>query len=334
MKRYFLFGSAIITGFFSCNPDAAEQLVKFSGEAQGTYYTITYYTSSGQNYQEEIDSILNAFDQSVSVYKASSIISRINNNDTTVIVDNIFVDIFNHAKEVSDKTGGAFDMTIGPLVNAWGFGTSPIMKTDTASIDSLRKLVNYKAVRLSGQKVQKDNPGMRFDFNAIAQGYTVDVIARFLDEKGISAFLVDIGGEVYAKGHKPGGQRWRVGIEKPAQDMDASQQVKAIVELENEALSTSGNYRKYYEKNGIRYSHTIDPSTGYPVTHTLLSVSVKAKNCWTADAYATAFMVMGLEKSKKFLEQEKSLDAYFIFSDQGGNMKSFATEGIEKLIVD
>jgi thiamine biosynthesis lipoprotein len=334
MKKILLFGSAIITGFFSCNPVATEQLVKFSGEAQGTYYSVTYYSSSGQNYQQDIDSILNAFDQSVSVYKDSSIISRINNNDTTVIADNIFVDIFNHAKEVSDKTGGAFDMTIGPLVNAWGFGTSPILKNDSASIDSLRTLVNYKTVRLSGQKVQKDNPGIRLDFNAIAQGYSVDIISRFLDEKGISAYLVDIGGEVYAKGHKPSGQRWRVGIEKPAQDMDASQQVKVIVELENEALSTSGNYRKYYEKNGIRYSHTIDPSTGYPVTHTLLSVSVKAKNCWTADAYATAFMVMGLEKSKKFLEQEKDLDAYFIFSDQGGNMKSFATEGIEKLIVD
>jgi thiamine biosynthesis lipoprotein len=334
MKKNFLFGSVIITVFLSCNHDIKEQLVKFSGETQGTYYNITYYSSSGQNYQQDIDSILNALDQSVSVYNASSIISRINNNDTTALADSAFINIFNYAKEVSDKTGGAFDMTIGPLVNAWGFGTSPIMKTDSASIDSIRKLVNYNAVRLSGQKVKKDNPGIRFDFNAIAQGYSIDIISGFLDEKGISAYLVDIGGEVYAKGHKPSGQRWRVGIEKPAQDIEAGQQVKVIVEIEDEALSTSGNYRKYYEKDGIRYSHTIDPSTGYPVTHTLLSVSVKAKNCWTADAYATAFMVMGLEKSKLFLEHEKNLDAYFIFSDQGGNMKSFATKGIEKLIVD
>jgi thiamine biosynthesis lipoprotein len=334
MRRRLLSVLGLIYVFTSCNQGEPAHLVKFSGQAQGTYYTITYNDKTGRNYQTEIDSILKAFDQSVSIYQATSIITRVNDNDTSVVADPTFIAIFNRAVQVSEKTGGAFDMTVGPLVNAWGFGITPVMKTDSVSIDSLKHLVNYKAVRLSGKKVIKDNPGIRLDFNAIAQGYAVDVISHFLEIQGLSSYLVDIGGEVYARGHKQGRQRWHVGIEKPALTMNDEQHVQAIVELEDAAISTSGNYRKYYEKEGVRYSHTIDPASGYPVPHSLLSVSVMASDCCTADAYATAFMVMGLDKAKEFLRHNKNLDACFIYSDKDGSMRTYMTGGIRKILLD
>ena len=333
-SRLLLFLS-LITIFFSCR----HQQVQILGEAQGTYYTITYFYTSDESFKDEIDSLLTAFDLSVSTYEPSSVISKVNSNDTSVRLDEIFIDIFNKAVEVSYKTNGAFDITVGPLVNAWGFGFPERIAMDSVIVDSLLQFVDYKAVTIAGNKIHKEVPGIQIDFNAIAQGYSVDYIASFLESKGIKTYLIDIGGEVYAKGLKPGGDPWKVGIEKPAPDKNSPRELKSVIGLTNAALATSGSYRKYYLVDGIRYSHTINPATGFPVTHSLLSVTVRAADCCSADAYATAFMVMGLEKTKRFLSQQSNsngkggMDVFLIYTDSLGELQTYITEGMRELMI-
>lgn len=309
-----------------------EKKVMFQGQTQGTYYAVTYFDARERNFQPQIDSILKKFDLSVSMWVPESIISRINRGDSLVRPDDWFIDIFNRSYAISEKTGGAFDCTVGPLVNAWGFGFKGKMKMDSAKVDSLRQLVDYRRVRLYDGKIIKDKDNIQFDFNAIAQGYAVDVIGNFLADQGIRNYLIDIGGEVLGKGMKPDGQSWIVGIENPAADSLSDRTLNARVRLRDKALATSGSYRKYYEENGIRYSHTIDPKTGYPVKHSLLSVSVLASDCATADGYATAFMVMGFEKAKVFVENEPDMEAYFITSSADGLFQTYATEGFREIL--
>ncbi len=308
------------------------KLYKMNGSAQGTYYAITYCSDSNENLQPAIDSLFKQFDQSVSAYVPTSILSRLNNNDTTVVADAIYESIFNKSMEVSAKSDGAFDITVGPLVNAWGFGFSKKANVDQALVDSLLPLVGYRNVHLSKGKLIKADLRIRIDFDAIAQGYTSDWLAKYLEGKGIQNYLIDVGGEVLGHGSKPDGQKWSVAIEMPAKNMNDERKIQTILSLEDRAISTSGSYRKYYEENGIRYSHTIDPSNGYPVKHNLLSVSVVAADCMTADAYATAFMVMGLEKSRDFLSKEENIEAYFISDDQQGGFSVFYTAGFDKML--
>ncbi len=307
-------------------------MVKFSGETQGTYYAITYFEKKASNYQQQIDSLLHRFDSSASLWKPNSLLSKINNNDSTARTDETLEILFRKSMEISEQSNGAFDITVGPLVSAWGFGFSDRLKVDKHIVDSLLPLVNYKHLTLTNGRILKQDNRMRLDFNAIAQGYAVDLVAQFLESKKIKSYLVDIGGEVLAKGTKPDKTEWSVGIELPAASADDERQVKAIVSLHDKALSTSGNYRKYYEENGVRYSHTIDPSTGYPVKHSVLSVSVLASDCMTADACATVMMVKGLENSKPFLAAHPGLEAYFIYSDSTGAMQTWYTPGFGKLI--
>lgn len=314
----------IVVIFSSCNK--APEPVRFAGEAQGTYYSIAYFDELNRNLQPQIDSLFIAFDMSASVYKQASIISRFNNNDTTVIADEVFTEIFKKAKEVSERTGGAFDITVMPLVNAWGFGFTERSKVDSAMVDSLMPLVGYKKISLADGRLIKENPQMMIDYNAIAQGYTCDVIGKFLEDKGIENYLIDVGGEVLAKGQKPDGQKWNVAIEKPAENMNSDRQIQRTVELKDMALATSGNYRKYFTEDGHKYSHTIDPKTGFPVQHTVLSVTVIAGDCMTADAYATAFMVFGLDKTIDFLENNKDMEAYLIYDDHG-TMRTWSSDG-------
>ncbi len=331
MKKTVLF-LALITLFISCNQKKNLNLVKFNGEAQGTYYAITYYDENSTNYQVQIDSILDAFDMCVSLWEPNSLICNINRNDSTIALDSIFTDIFNKSMKISEETEGAFDVTVGQLVNAWGFGYESRTKLNQTKIDSLLKFIGYKTVKIIDGKISKENSNTKIDFNAIAQGYSSDVIAKFLESKGINNYLIDIGGEVIGKGNKQDNSSWIVGIEKPSKESNDERVLEAKVKLNNKALATSGSYRKYYEENGIRYSHTIDPKTGYPVKHTLLSASVLADKCWEADAYATAFMVMGLEKSKEFLLKNKNIEAYFIYSDENGNLKTFTSNGLKELL--
>ncbi len=308
--------------------------VHIVGEAQGTYYSVLYFDSLNRNFKPEIDSILKRFDQSVSLWVPNSILSRVNRNDTTVMLDKYFKDNFNISQKISNKTDGAFDITVSPMVEVWGFGYESRTHVDKHVVDSLLPLINYRNIKMENGKIIKADPRMKIDFNAIAQGYSVDVVGNFLETKGIKNYLIDIGGEVKAKGEKPGGKPWKIGIEKPAADKNSERTLKAIITLKNKSVATSGSYRKYFEENGIRYSHTIDPKTGYPVQHSLLSVSVIADNTAVADAYATAFMVMGYKKALDFVRNDTSLEAFFIWSDTiTGNYKTFATKGFENRIV-
>jgi thiamine biosynthesis lipoprotein len=328
-RLVFAFLTAVLV---SCSPGLKP--VHLRGTAQGTYYSIIYYDGQQRNLKPEIDSLLDAFDQSVSLWVPQSILSRINNNDTSVIADKWFTDNFNYSQQVAIATNGAFDCTVEPLVDAWGFGFDDPSKVDSATIDSMMQFVGYNKVKLISNRIIKDDPRLKIDFNAIAQGYSDDVVAEFLERKSIKNYLIDIGGEVKAKGKKPDGTLWKVGIEKPAKNKEDDRVLKAIIGLKNRSVATSGSYRKYYEKNGIRYSHTIDPKTGFPVKHSLLSVSVIANNTALADAYATSFMVMGFEKARDFVEHDSTLEAFFIYSDSTGHNKTYATKGFEELIVE
>ncbi len=317
-----------------CKVQFAEP-IKFQGQTQGTYYAVTYFDDQSRNFQSEIEQLLRDFDLVASMWEDSSIISRINRNEAEVAVNQVFTAIFEKSKTVYERSGGAFDPTVGPLVNAWGFGFTDRMDVDQHIVDSLLPLVGFDKVKLEENLVLKDDPRVQFDFNAIAQGYSVDLIGTLLDEKGIENYLVDIGGEVLGKGSKPDGSSWKVGIEKPVDNAGYGEGLEAIVALKDQAMATSGNYRKFYEKDGVRFSHTIDPTTGYPVQHSLLSVSVLAGDCAQADAWATAFLVLGLDRSIEILGRDKNLDAYFIYSGStSGDLKTYFTEGFKEIIVE
>lgn len=331
-----LLGALVVTVLQSCGREAHPVKIKYEGQAQGTYYALTYYAADTVLSQAQVDSILDAFDRCASIYEPSSIISGFNRNDSLTRADSLFRLIYEASLKVAEATGGAFDVTVGQLVNAWGFGFKNRADVTPAMVDSLLQLTGYRKLRLEGDVLVKADPRIMLDFNAIAQGFSVDLMASVLEEKGVKDYLIDIGGEVRGSGKKPDGTSWVVGIEKPAQERNAAQQIKAKVHLDGRSLATSGNYRKYYEKDGLRYSHTIDPSTGYPVRHNLLSVSVAAADCMTADAYATAFMVMGLDKTQAFLaaRPELKLEVYCIFSAPGGQLKTWNTAGFSNIILE
>ncbi len=296
------------------------------GEAQGSYYAVTYYDSLERNFQPEVDSIFHAVDVSVNLWVDTSVISRVNRNEE-VTLDSIFVDNFRIAQEAAALSGGYFDPTISPIVAAWGFSYKNGDSITPQLIDSLKQLVDYRKVRIENGKVVKDNPAMTLDFNAIAQGYTSDLIASFLDSRGIKNYLVNTGGEIMSRGCKPDGQPWIVGIEKPADNWDSEQVVQTRVALRDKGLVTSGSTRKYVERNGKRYSHCIDPNTGYPVEHQVLSVTVLAENSVWADALASICMVMGMEKSLPLIEGMDGVEAYYIYINEKGDLETFATEG-------
>ncbi len=318
----------------SCTTDksADRAYLSIRGFTQGTNYMVKYSSPDTIDYKDEIEHLLAEIDTSMSTYNEHSIISKVNNNEE-VEPDKYFKDVFNTAMKISRETQGAFDITVGPLVSAWGFGQEEVRDIDSAIVDSIRKFVGYEKVTLEGGSIHKKDKRLRLDMNAIAQGYTTDVIANFLDEKGIKNYLVEVGGEVKTKGISPSDRQWRIGIDKPVDSNNvAGRNLQAIVKLDNRALATSGNYRKFYIKDGVKYAHTINPKTGYPVTHQLLSASVFAPDCITADAYATAFMVMGRKESKKLVNKIEDIDAYFIYSDEEGNFSVDYSENLKESI--
>ncbi|MDP3469858.1 MAG: FAD:protein FMN transferase [Daejeonella sp.] len=308
------------------------KLITIDGEAQGTTWHISYLSEDGLNHKQAIDSILKDIDFSLSTYIPVSIISRINNNEPDIRVDPYFIDVFNKSMEISERTGGLFDVTVGPLLKAWGFGFSKKALIDSNQIDSILQYVDYKKLRLEGNKLVKEQNEVQLDFNAIAQGYSVDVLASFLEKKGIENYLVELGGELIAKGKK-NTEYWKVGIEQPLQNTSSERKLEAIIELDNRALCTSGNYRKFYEEDGKKYAHILDPRTGFPARQNILSASVLADDAMTADAYATAFMVMGLEQSKQFLEENKdlNLEVFFIY-DENNSWKTYTSESLKNRI--
>ena len=312
--------------------DKQPQKTVLQGLAQGSYYAITYYDEQNRNFQREIDSIFHAVDISVNLWVDSSIISKVNRNED-VTLDSIFIGNFNIAQKAAVLSDGYFDPTISPIVAAWGFSYKSGDSITPQLIDSLKPLVDYRKVRIENGKVIKEIPDITLDFNAIAQGYTSDLISRFLESRGIKNYLVDTGGEIMAKGEKANGQPWIVGIEKPAENMDSERIVQTCIALRDKGLVTSGSSRKYVERDGKRYSHCIDPKTGYPVEHQVLSVTVMAENSVWADALASIGMVMGLEKSLQLFQSMENVEAYYIFVNEQGELETFATEGFESLII-
>lgn len=328
-KIFILF---ILVVVLSCKRKKSEY-VYISGFAQGTTYNITYENSNNIDYSQAIDSILKAFDRSLSTYDSTSIISRINNNEPNVIVDLWFTEVFQKSEEIFKKTDGAFDITVGPVARAWGFGDGPVAKHDSAHIDSLLQFVGMQKVKLQEGKVIKQFDGVKIDVNAIAQGYSVDVVCKFLKDAGIRNYLVEIGGEVRGYGTNAKNKYWRIGIDKPSDDnVTAGSDIQAIVEINNKSLATSGNYRKFFVEDGIKYSHTIDPKTGFPARNTLLSATVVSDDCMTADGYATAFMVLGIEKSIELYEKLEGIDVYFVYSNKSGGLEVFMSEGMKSII--
>lgn len=329
MKCIFLISFSAL--FYCCGREA--YAIRLAGEAQGTTYQVTYFSRDKVNYQSAIDSIFHSIDLSLSTYVPVSIISRFNRNDSTARADAYFTEVFKASMEVSKTTGGLFDVTVAPLVNAYGFGFTAKANVDSLMIDSLLDLVGYSKIKLDGDQLVKEKPGIMIDFNAIAQGYTVDVLAAFLDSKQINSYLIELGGEVKAKGKKLNDDYWKVGIDVPVETQGNVRNLHAVVKLINRSLATSGNYRKFYVENGKKYSHIIDPRTGYRANSNLLSASVIAGDCMTADAYATAFMVMGIEKSKQFLSShaEIGLEVYFIYDDNG-KLKTFTSPSLQQWV--
>lgn len=324
-NKIFIIGLTSIL-LFSCDR-GLKWPITISGPAQGTTYTITYLAGDHSNFRESFDSIFRKIDQSLSTYDTNSLISKINRNDTTIEVDQLFLDVFNKSVEVSEKTNGLFDITVGPIINAYGFGFKKRERVTEGLIDSLLPFVGYKKLRLSNNKVQKDIPQVILDFNAIAQGYTVDVLANFLESKGIKNYMIELGGELKAKGTKLNDSSWTAGIQTPDESNEEAASLFTRVKINDRSLATSGNYQRFYVEDGKKYAHIINPFTGYPAKNNLLSATVIANDCMTADAYATSFMVMGLEKSKQFLAENKDLglEVFFIY-DEDGTWKTYQTK--------
>lgn len=313
------------------------QPIRIQGEAQGTYYSIAYYDDQQRDLKPQIDSLLQNFDQTASLWVENSLIRRINRNEDSVLNDDFYA-MLKYSEGIKALTDGAFNCEIGALVNLYGFGFKKRADVSDREIDSLVHILHQETYRIveddAGNHIIRKNYDIEFDFNAIAQGYSVDLLASMFDSLGITSYLIDIGGEVVSKGKKKDFSSWVVGIERPAKDKYDGQEIETAIALNNCSVVTSGNYRKYYEKDGIRYSHTIDPETGRPVNHSLLSVSVVSDNATFSDAMATAFMVMGLDNSLKFIQTHRDqVSAVFFIYDDHGKYKTLATPEFDKLII-
>lgn len=304
------------------------------GFTQGTTYHITYQSKDTLDLSVAIDSILRAFDLSLSTWVPQSIISRVNNNEDP-LVDPMFTAVFRESERVNKLSGGAFDITVGPVIDAWGFGPGRKVEVDSAIIDSLLQFVGMGKVSLVDGHVRKELPQTRLDVNAIAQGYSVDVVCAYLDHLKLVNYMVEIGGELRVKGVNPRGAMWKIGIDRPDYgNVIPGENLQKELNLTDHALATSGNYRKFFEEDGVKYTHSIDPLTGYSRQDRLLSASIVTKECITADAFATVCMVLGLEKAREFVEAQPGVEAYFIYNDDKGNYQEWYTEGLKNYLED
>ncbi|WP_370214451.1 FAD:protein FMN transferase [Mesoflavibacter profundi] len=318
--------SIVLILLFLCSCKKKHELIKVQGPVFGTAYQIQYYDNNASNYQKQFDSLFKVLNNSMSNYISTSDISKINRS-INVKVDHHFKTVFEASKVIYRQTEGVFDPTIGKLVNAWNFGSENTKTAlDSIKVDSLIKTVGFNRVGLENSKVKK-LPNTFIDFNAIAKGYGVDVIADFLESKGISNYLVDIGGELRAKGiHLNKQKEWAIGIENP--NFDGSQSYSKIIGITDKAMATSGTYRKFkVDENGNKYAHIINTKTGYPTRTNILSVSVIADKCMMADGYATAFQAMGIERVEKFLAKHLELQAYLIFENEKGELETKSFNG-------
>ena len=331
MMKYVFIISALLISCVDSNPK--KKIISNFGNTQGTTYSIKYISSHGINYQNDIDSILRAVDLSLSTYINESIISKINRNEN-VKIDSMFSRVFEMALRIAYETNGLFDPTIAPLVNFWGFGYEEISNKNQNILVNLMKSVGYKKISIKNGYIIKDNPNTQIDFNALAQGFTVDLVGEHLQKLGITNYMIEIGGELKCSGLNAEKKPWRIGIDKPSEEIQ-KERYQAIIEVSNKAIASSGNYRHYKvdEKTGIKYAHTINPKTGVPLQTNLLGVTVLTESCMEADALATAFMVMGMETSKKYLNNHPEIDALLIYSNSKGEWLQYQTEGFENVSV-
>lgn len=320
---------------WSCSDTKALKEENYNGYAQGTTFHISYlFKGEAKDRSFAIDSILKSVDKSLSTYDPKSLVSQLNAG-LGITIDVHLREMLNQSKEVYTNSKGFFDPTIAPLVQFWGFGPEANINKDTALVESILNLTGYSKLNYQANSL-KLPAGMSLDFNAIAQGYTVDLIAEYLEQEGVRNYMVEVGGEVRCLGENYQGKKWRIGVDKPTEEIDQQDRFQFIIAIDSAALATSGNYRKFWvdSLSGMRYSHTIDTKTGWPAKNRLLSASVVANKASTADAYATAFMAMGLEKSIKYLDQNKGLEVYLIYSDKEGNWQVYQSPGFKKMLVN
>lgn len=329
--RYLTLFTLVVLILVSCSPK--KEYLKIEGFTQGTTYSITYYDSLIRDFSVQIDSILGRIDHSMSIYNDSSIISLLNSNISDSI-DDMLKEVIVSSFEIYHQSDGAFDITVGPVVRAIGFGKDKTQGIDSAKVKQLLPLIGMNKIHLDGNTLKKDDSRIQIDVNAIAQGYTVDVIGKYLESNGIKHYLVEVGGEITARGKNSKGTDWVVGIDKPVESALPGENIQAKISISNGyGLATSGNYRKFIEVNGQKYAHTINPKTGFPELNSLLSATVVAPSATKADALATAFMVKGVEWSKNFVVKSNDIDAYLVYSDSLGNYLVWMNEGMKKRII-
>lgn len=317
---------------FSCK--SSEVLIQNKGFTQGTEYDIKYLSCKGEDYKAQIDSLLDLIDASLSNWDDNSLISRINQGKK-MKVDHIFKNVARAAKDVYIASNGYFDCSIGPLINYWGFGADldNVTDIDSAEVKRILSFVNYSKINIINDSILLQE-GMQLDYNAIAQGYSVDLISDFLESNDVVNYLVEIGGELRCAGLNQNQNLWTIGIDKPLEEIDTSDRYSLILSLDNESLATSGDYRKFHVNNGIKYSHIINPKTGFPQKNKLVSVSVIHPSCMLSDAYATAFMIMGVKKTKVYLNSHKELEVFLIYFDDNKEWKYFMTKGFKSKIIN
>jgi thiamine biosynthesis lipoprotein len=329
-----VFAILILILVCSLRPSSSSKKIYITGFTQGTTYHITYYAADSIVTKFQIDSILNTIDSSLSLYKPYSLINKFNASSLGTTIDDHFIAVVKKSIFTWQATNGQFDITVQPLVQAWGFGAT---KTDTlpsaASIAALKKCVGSQLIRLEGNRLIKLKPCVTIDANGIAQGYSVDALAGFLELNGIQNYIAEIGGEIRLKGRKqPGNETMKIGIESPGDNEFATSLMQQIIQTDSGAITTSGSYRKYYESAGKKITHIIDPKSGYPVQNELISVTVYARDAITADAFDNALMLMGLKNALKFVEGRKDIAAYFIFHRKNGVIADTASRQFYKLL--
>lgn len=338
MKHFCISSLTVILFSFlmtACQTPEVPKKEKFyfiEGFTQGTTFHIKYATAGDSLHTDEIFAQLAEIDRTFSLYNPNSLLVALNENKTDTL-NPAMEELLNCAFSVFEETGGYFDMTVGVLVKAWGFGPDNQFDTSKIPVDSLLLSVGMEKVKVENHRLVKTDSAICLDANAIAQGYSVDVIAQFLESRGIENYMVEIGGEVRVNGINDKGLPWKVGIDRPVEgSSEADRVLESIVAMNKGSLATSGSYRKFIIENGVKYSHTINPKTGYPAKHKLLSVTIVAEDCATADALATAVMAMGPDSGQAFVLSRKGTEAFFIISDDKGAYTTWMTDGMKKMI--
>jgi thiamine biosynthesis lipoprotein len=335
MKFIRIIASALFFALMiSCTAKSPRDYLRVSGFAQGTTYSILYFDSQKRDFSEEIERLLLNIDNSMSVYNPESTINGFNNSENGFEIDTLLAEVVILSQKYWEETNGAFDITVGPLVSAWGFHAKQGGMPTDEEIKKLIQNIGNDKIALNNLYLSKTQPGVKIDVNAVAQGYTVDVIADFLEDKEVTDYLVELGGEIRTSGKSSRGSEWIVGVDKPVDDAISGEQLQVKLKITSGSLVTSGNYRKYFVKDGVKYSHTIDPKTGYPVTHSVLSTTVLDKVAARADALATTFMVMGLDATQKWLEKNPEVDVYIVYSDEKGDYRVWMSKGIKERVID